>query len=873
MIRSPLSLVLSTLLCSVVAGPITALISPVHAEEKKAATEKAPPMPLQHAIKLPDATFDREHRARFDLPSLPARSGLIPVLRARIYIQTPPIDSLGGGFNYNAGILLNGSPLRLAMQNGKERLLLRRPSFKLLQNGQRYSVFSGDLIATMFGHNADVTDGVTDDGLGATFLLDLSDVARGVDGNVIEIKGIIGAGAADNNIGTNPEDGLGRAVDVEVGYLPANIRQTAVVPLPRRGAISAIAKKDALSLQAGKQGGFAFGFGGSRLLVETDLGVVADKRWGGLIADDKAAEPQRTDRPIVKVKSVSGGFDIAVQWPTGLALNRQLRLTSGNRLSWRETWKNGGSADQVVPFNHRFFIAGEGDITPIIGGNRDAGFLSSSAFNPTVFLGTPRKAGRSAVGFGWIGEDDWIRAIMQSEREIGSAQVQSRYLALAPGKSIDFDMSLQAQPSDSYWDFINGLRARWKVNHVTIPQAMLGSAPAKAMPGHGPMVQLTTPWLGLQFDLGAAGKLDEKYGSKPVPDDELRKLYSFEHRKAIWDNLKASAESIRAAAPGTQMFALMHPSMDVAYKPRLELYPFHGDEILMPDGQPFFDAHYSRAWLGDAPKNGWEVIYLLPGKGTKYLAELRERANLALGEAKMDGLYCDEFSFSGPRIYSRYDYRKWDGYSVLLDDEGNIKAKVTDNSIASIPNQLSLIAVAKQHKKPMLVNTAPATRAVNDADIFHWGEGGNGLGYSANMHLTTPLTLGNIGDPKTSADLMKITVDLLKVGTLQCPGGDLSVTPNGADNFIVKQYPITPRALGPGFIVGPERIVSAVSRTFSLPAGLKGYRLWRYDKDGKLLQEAPPLQTVKATQRSLSLQCPPDGIVIAELVTAAPAKR
>jgi hypothetical protein len=318
---------------------------------------------------------------------------------------------------------------------------------------------------------------------------------------------------------------------------------------------------------------------------------------------------------------------------------------------------------------------------------------------------------------------------------------------------------------------------------------------------------------------------------------------------------------------------LMHPSMDVAYKRRLDLFPFHGDEILSPDGEPFFDAGYSRAWLGDAPKNGWEVLYLQPRKDSKYLAELRARADMALGKAGMDGLYCDEFSFSGPRIYSRYDHRKWDGYSVLLDDEGNIKAKVTDNSIATIPNQLSLIAEAKRHKKPMLVNTAPAARAVNDAHIFHWGEGGNGRWYSANQHLTTPLTLGNVGDPKTSADLMKITRDLLEVGSLHSPGDAFPTTPGGSHNFFVMQYPITPRVLGPGFIAGPERIVSAVSRTFSLPAGLKGYRLWRYDQGGQLLQDEPPINTLKAAQRSLSLQCPPDGLVIAEMVNASPAKR
>jgi hypothetical protein len=819
---------------------------------------------LQFAVKLPDTKFDLAHPAIFELPPLPSRAGLMPVLRARIVVISAPGSE--AGFEYNTGVIFNGTPLQYGMPRGQGRLLLRPFGFKLLSNGQRYGAFTKDYLATMFAANANIGDAMTSDGMGATFTLDISDVARGVDGNTLELRSKLAA-----KEGT--DIGIAKAVDIEVGYLPLAVRDVPTILMPQRAIPKLSVTRGAVRLEVSNRGGFAVDFNHQRLIVETNLGL-SDTPHDEMVAEDRPAADALV--PNVTVKKADDGFDVMASWLNGrwagITLKRQLRLTADGNIYWRENWSNSAAHDVVVPFNHLFYIESasgkDGAIArPLLGGNPESEFDIGNSFNPTVFWGDASTGSAGPTGFGWVAEDDWLRNLMRLQRDGKSAQVASRNLALAPGKSIDFIMTLQTQKSASYWDFINAVRARWKVNNVRIDRAITwGGSPEKANLAGAP-AQVIGPWLGLGFDKEAALALDQKYGDKPIPDSVLTEFYSFKHREPIWDSLRATAAKMRKESPGSTVWAMMHSSMEVAYAPRLELFPFHGEEIIDANGNPFTDPGYSRAWLGDAPAHGWEVVYVAPTANSKYRAELAHRIDEAFEKANMDGIYSDEFSFAHAALgYSRYDYRQWDGYTVVLDDKGNIQAKVTDNALATLPNQLSMIAAAKRHGKPMLVNTAPATRAVQDAGIYHFGEGGNGFWEGAEMHLTTPLALGNVDQPKTAADLFAISRNLLSTGVLQVPDGNDNPVLQEKNNFIVEQFPITPREIGPGSVSGPERIITIIDGLFHLDPAITSYRLWRYDKDGKLLNTTPPTENVSAGQHILKLKVPESGMTIAELI-------
>lgn len=306
---------------------------------------------------------------------------------------------------------------------------------------------------------------------------------------------------------------------------------------------------------------------------------------------------------------------------------------------------------------------------------------------------------------------------------------------------------------------------------------------------------------------------------------------------------------------------LMHPAMHAAYKPKLALYPFLDECILTRAGQPFEDAGYSRAWFGDMVSRGWGILYIAPRPGGAYGQHLLHRLRAAFDVAGLDAIYSDEFTFvGGQRGYSRYDYRQWDGYSVILNEDGSIAAKITDNAIASQSLQLALIHEARRRGKLMLVNCAPTLRATQRTGIYHFVEGGNGFWAGADTHLSTPLVFGNVGQPKNQEELLKISRRLLATGNLHVPcAANLLI--QGENSFITKQHPITPYRLGPGYVLGRERIVTSASGEFNWPPKPASVRVYAYDAKGNLLPDSPRRLNARAP---IQLDVPPDGLVIVE---------
>jgi hypothetical protein len=81
----------------------------------------------------------------------------------------------------------------------------------------------------------------------------------------------------------------------------------------------------------------------------------------------------------------------------------------------------------------------------------------------------------------------------------------------------------------------------------------------------------------------------------------------------------------------------------------------------------------------------------------------------------------------------------------------------------------------------------------------------------------------------------------------------------GPDNFVCKLHPLSVEELGPGWVVGKERLITTVSRTFRWPEGGGKVRVYRYDAKGERLEPT----TVEAG-RDLALEVPERGLTIAE---------
>jgi len=733
-------------------------------------------------------------------------------------------------------------PLGLLKPDGTERLIGRPTGSELIgHDGLQVSAFNGTALVVMFAPTADVGDTMTSDGLGATFTLEVSDVARGVDGNTLAIR---------NNYPGGLPEGQGQlsVTDLQVGWMDAAKLPKPPSAVPARGAVAGGLTIGDITLAQSTRGGFTVGFGrGLELIGETALGM-GPASPSVLLADDAA--PQPADVKLNGTRWGPSGFKLAAEWP-GLSLVRTLEVKDGT-VRWKECWTNTGAEIRGVPFRHRLFLRDQ-DARFYVGGSRDVVALACSPCNPTLFLEAPAHAGQGA---GVVAESDWLRLLAGWGGLAGVGEVYTQWLALAPNCSIDFDLTIaQVTDGGGYWSFINGVRRRWAVSDVTMqrpyfwghvedatiadPRERL----AKALGNLGPIYTIVGPWLRGEPDdrvvrAGLYPKLPPEAPRAPgkCPDLDVDAFLSLAHREPYWEDGARQAALFREAAPNAMIVSRTHPSMECVYRPLIDRWPIAEDAIKTPTGEAFEDATYSRIWLGEMAARDWGVLYFCPRPGSAQLAAILESTTRAMDQYGFDGIYCDEFSFAvTQRGYSRYDYSRWDGYSADLDASGKPVRLKADNGYLSESCQLRLAGECIRRGKFFLGNGGNALRSLSGLPIQRFCEGGNGAGYWPQGHLSpVPLILGNMGDEKSTQGVFDSVRACLQLGSIYSPTA-VNLLLDGPDNFVCKQYPISVEELGPGWVVGRERVITTVSRDFACPTGGGTVRLFSYDREGTRL--------------------------------------
>jgi hypothetical protein len=823
-------------------------------------------VPLEDVIKLPDQTITSQQWGTIALPALPAKPGKIVVLTFRAVIVVPG----PAGCNSNASVRINDVPLGLLKADGAERPIGRPTSSELLgYDGLLVPPFSGTSLVIMFAPNAEVGDTMTADGLGATFTIDISDVARGVDGNALAIR--------NNHPGGMPEgQGQLQVTDLQVGWLDQSRLPKPVSAVPKRAGLTGGLTVRGVRLTQSSRGGFSVGFGNLELVGETALGMKSEAP-SVLVADDGAPEPK--DVTLAGERWGPSGYKLAATWP-GLTLIRTLEVKDG-LVQWKETWTNTGAETRGVPFRHRVYLRGQ-DAKFYVGGSRDNGALVCSAANPTLFLESPEAKGQ---GVGITAESDWLRLLAGWRGVAGLGEVYTQWLALAPGSSLNLDLTISpVTDGGGYWTFLNSVRRRWAVNGITMERPYFwGHAEdaeiadpqermAKAMGHLGPVYMIAGSWQRGLADIRvvAGGQYPKLPPEAPrtvgkSPDFDVETFLTFAHREPYWQQSATEAELIRKAAPNVKIIGINHPSMVCIYKPLLDRWPIAADAIKTPTGETFEDGTYSRIWLGDMMSKDWGILYFCPRPGSAQLRSIIEGNVRAMDQYGYDGIYSDEFSWAfGQRGYSRYDYSRWDGYSADLDDSGKPVRLKADNAYMSESCQLRVTDEVLRRGKFFLGNGGNALRSLNNLPIQRFVEGGNGSSVWPQGHLSAvPLILGNMGDEKTTQGVFDSVKTCLALGSVYSPT-EVNLLLDGPDNFVSKLYPLSVQELGPGWVIGRERTITAVSRSFSWPAEGGKVRLYRYDSHGKRLEAQPDL--IVEQGKPLSLTVPEGGMVIVERV-------
>jgi hypothetical protein len=811
-----------------------------------------------------------------NLPPLPARAGQVLLLSFRAFVQ-----SAGpGGCNWNATVTFNDVALGRFTAGGSERLVGRAPLLELLAGDLTFGVASGDRLMAMFAKDADQADSMTRDGLGGTFALDISDVARGVDGNTLKITNWFKGAMAE---------GLGALVvqDLRVGYLDRAKLPQSVSRVPARGPVAAAVTADGIRLAQGHLGGFVVAApGGPELLVETALGMSAETPSVLVAADasSAAAEPRPEGSAVVMPALTTApladrGFRLEAVWPQ-VRLVRTLELRDG-LVHWQETWANTGSETLGVPFRHRIFLR-QGGGRFHVGGSLDNVSLASSAANPTLFVEPSQGQG---PGYGITAESDWWR-LLQALRALGHVgEAYSNCLALAPGKSLDLKMTITPvlAGGGGYWGFINALRRRWDVNGLTMARPMFWGYARKAgladrveqlraSLGHlGPAMAVLGPWQRLEPDAKVvrAGRYPKLPEDAPrtvgkCPDLDVTAFLTFRHREAYWDSLMAEAKALREAVPGIQAIQMTHPAMECVYRPLEAEWPIAADAIRTATGETFNAEGYSQAWVGqEMMAKDWAVLYYVPRPGSAQMQAYLAGAERAMDEGGLDGMYSDEFSWAFiSRAYSRYDYSQWDGFSADLDETGKVLALKADGGMVTEACQKAMLQACVSRGKFFLGNGGSCLRSVQGLPHHRFIEGGNGPSWAGQGHLSAvPLILGNMGDEKTTAGVFASVRQCLAYGSIYSPTA-VNLLLEGRDNFVSRLYPITVLEIGAGFVVGQERIATTLSRAFDWPGGVGKARVYRYDHLGTRLPAEADIELPGGTP--VAIEVPEGGLVIAE---------
>jgi hypothetical protein len=454
-----------------------------------------------------------------------------------------------------------------------------------------------------------------------------------------------------------------------------------------------------------------------------------------------------------------------------------------------------------LAFDNRLVTPGGEITTAWLGGNPDpASNVNAGLENTTVFV----QGGAS--GCGLLAQDDVyrIQALMTWEQGAG---LRSDSFALAPRDTYTLRWSLYPVARADYYDFINLARRDLDVNFT--------------VPG------------GFQFGLGAA--TDEaareivaqrglKFMSSGVWFDHAGavKCYHGEHMlqaTALRENLRERCAMVRRALPDVKSLIYIHAFLNTDPEGPKK----HPDALLtLADGSQFVNPGYTASY-------GIPFRYNYPALNPEnsYVAAMKRVIDMCLDRDQIgaDGIYWDELDW----ISTKYTYDRWDGHSAELDEQYRIKAKRSYIHLVARDAKVALIEYIRSKGGLLIANTVPTSETLTKLHFPRFVETAGGW-FPARAHLYTPLSLGDHLTVKSFPTLIGDIRQKLMWASLYY----YYATPKQPYPTITQHmFPFTPVELHRGWLLGKERLLTAVPGTFTL-GDTQPARVYWYDAAGKL---------------------------------------
>ncbi|NUQ01621.1 MAG: hypothetical protein HUU35_17395 [Armatimonadetes bacterium] len=528
------------------------------------------------------------------------------------------------------------------------------------------------------------------------------------------------------------------------------------------------------------------------------LEAVSRFSWEGGSYNTFGRDPDCRPQPEWRV--TANGTQGVVGTARDYRVNRTVRW-NGHRVDISDELTNLTANDIGLRFDHRLRAQPAEMATIYLNGDPDPAKSQATGYeNSSVFVEGLQS------GCALLAQDDVSRVQGVAYYELG-AGIRSDSFCLPAGGSYTLRWSLYPVGRPDYYDFINLARRDLGVNST--------------VPG------------GFDFSLLQAGSLDDAALKKQIDQRGLRYLSS-----GVWmesgaavpcyhgphmleatnlrQRLRAACDKLRRVAPETKSLIYIHCYINTDPKgPEL----FADSRVLDKDGKHYENTGYTQSI-------GIPFLYYYPALDNRYFGAMKDVVDMCLDREAIgaDGIYWDEVEMmSAGRSYDR-----WDGHSAELDAQHRIVKKYGHTMLLSLEAKKALTEYVQAKGGELIGNSVAQTETMMRLGFPRFVETAS-IWYPARTHLYTPIALGDHLTVKTFDDLLADIRLKLMWGSLYYY---YSRPAQPHPTITQRMFPFTPIELHRGWLLGRERLLTAVPGTFTLGDDAPVSVHW-YGADGK----------------------------------------
>lgn len=799
------------------------------------------------------AMADTAQESCFPAPAIQREPGHRVCLRFQAYIAYPQ----PGGWNNFLSVALNGTRLGAKMPDREPRLVNRRlvietrhPNYPIVSMIEpRDGV---PCLNVFFGPKGQPLDPIvlTDRQEGYWYILDVSDLIRSDVPNRLCFTNLALARIWQGH----PPAGMALRVDsISLGQVPeTEIAAITEGQLTRRPVLPAAARVgDGVSICPG--GGLLVQVAGENYFVESAFSFPRDpaKGWNRLSCEKFAVgEPNW--------KPVATASDNAVTLQAdgaGYSLKRQIRKRA-SRIEVTDAVTNRGRTVLGLAVEHTL-ITGQRISRCLLNGLEDAGHSpGTSPEHPTAF------AAQNTSGIGIVLEDDALRLQHWTRQDGNVVNLGTDWLGLAPGETYVMRWALYPGSTD-YFSFINQLRRDWNVNfRIDGPWDFFDARRLRTREGQNEARSLLAR---KHLKIFALSPWFEYYSGWPYTRPEYKTLIT--DARQFLKSLDPEAKCIACIETNLvpvelSLFKQTIPAQ--GWPIGREIGGQYG-QIATPQMTACVDA---TAWRDSCQRDArgqllldcWYVQYYKsrpalnlmvypesspsgtpPDRLSPYAngmtpfanhrhQQMLEQIAWLLDDVGLDGVYIDQFSLAFNTGLVRWTQERWDGRTVKLDPNGRVAQKLADTGLISASARKEWVESVLKRGKIVVANSNAALGALQTLPAFRFMET---QGYEplvgnapyqptlAKGQLGSPIGLGHSFPSSAGADFfIRTVIAHLRFGMLyyyyatEFPADG----PRGGEFGPVNHmFPFTPVELHEGWVLGQQRLITAISGTFEWP--------------------------------------------------------